>query len=227
LISILSWREVIPPDSFFEKKEVKQNSFSNVLKDKNFVNYLIWRGSLVILEIATPFYTLSALDQLSVGAAQVGIFTTILAFSEAALNPLWGWLGDKKGFLRIIQIAALAGIGGAVLAMAAPTLLSYYAIFFLVGAMIGGLQISTLNIIFEFSPNQLVPLYTAVSQIALTPLSSFVPLLGGFISERFGFVTDYWLAAGLGLVSFIGLTLSVKNPKRNKKVPVQEVRALK
>lgn len=217
LFSIVSWKEVVPPEEFFQEKTQGANNKNGIFADKNFLNYLIWRGSLVILEIATPFYTVSALDQLSLEAAQVGIFTTILSFSQAILNPLWGWLGDRKGFLLIIKISALAGVLGAFLAILIPSLLSYYLIFFLVGLMLSGLQISTINIIFEFSSRQLVPLYTAVSQIALTPLSSVVPLLGGFIAEKFGYITDYWLAAGLGLIGLIGFSLSVRNPKALKK----------
>ena len=214
LIAIISWREVVPPDSFFEEKESDEHSLKGVLRDKNFVNYLVWRSLMVILEIATPFYTLSALEDLQLGAAQVGVFTTILSFSEAVLNPLWGWLGDRKGFLRVVQVSGLTGIAAAFLAVLFPSLPVYYAIFFLVGAMICGLQISSLNIVFEFSPLHLVPLYTAVSQVSLTPLSSVVSLIGGFIAENYGYSIDYWLAGSLGLFSLIGLSAFVKNPKK-------------
>ena len=213
LFAILSWREVIPPEAFFKEKEKNENTFKAVLQDGNFVKYLVWRGMMVVLEIATPFYTISALEELALNVSEVGIFTTILAFSEAILNPLWGWIGDRKGFLKVIQISALAGVIGALLVAAVPSLWIYYVTFFLAGAMISGLQISGMNIVYEFSPKQLVPLYTAVSQIALTPLSSVVPTLGGFIAERFGYTTDYWLAGTLGLISLVGLSLQVKNPK--------------
>jgi MFS family permease len=213
LVSIISWREVVPPDELIPREAEKANSLSGVFKDRNFVQYLIWRGMMVTLEIATPFYALSALETLRVSAAQLGVFTTILAFSQATMNPLWGWLGDKKGFLRIVQISALAGSMGAFLAVLVPTLPSYYAVFFLVGMMLSGLSISSINIIFEFSPEQLVPLYTAVSQIALTPLSSVVPLLGGVVAEQLGYATNYWLAGVLGLASLVGISAAVKNPK--------------
>jgi MFS family permease len=213
LVSIISWREVVPPDELIPREAEKANSLSGVFKDRNFVQYLIWRGMMVTLEIATPFYALSALEILRVSAAQLGVFTTILAFSQATMNPLWGWLGDKKGFLRIVQISALAGSMGAFLAVLVPTLPSYYAVFFLVGMMLSGLSISSINIIFEFSPEQLVPLYTAVSQIALTPLSSVVPLLGGVVAEQLGYATNYWLAGVLGLASLVGISAAVKNPK--------------
>lgn len=216
LAAILSWREVVPPDEFFEEEEKNENTFKTALHDKNFSKYLLWRGLMVILEIATPFYTISALEQLALHASQVGVFTTILSFSEAVLNPLWGWIGDRKGFIRVVQISALAGSIGAILVAAAPSLWIYYITFFLVGAMISGLQISSLNIVFEFSPKQLVPLYTAVSQVSLTPLSSIVPMLGGVIAEKLGYTTDYWIAGIFGLVSLVGLSVQVKNPKTHE-----------
>jgi len=216
LVAILSWREVVPPDEFFEEEEKNENTFKTALRDKNFTKYLLWRGLMVILEIATPFYTISALEQLALHASQVGVFTTILSFSEAVLNPLWGWIGDRKGFIRVVQISALAGSIGAILVAAAPSLWVYYFTFFLAGAMISGLQISSLNIVFEFSPKQLVPLYTAVSQVSLTPLSSIVPMLGGVIAEKLGYTTDYWIAGIFGLVSLIGLSVQVKNPKTHE-----------
>lgn len=217
LIAIISWREVVPPEEFFVSKTSSDGSKKSVFHDKNFVNYLIWRGLIVILEIATPFYTISALEQLAIHISQVGIFTTILSFSEAVLNPLWGWIGDRKGFLRVVQISAFAGATGALLVAGIPNLWTYYVTFFLAGAMISGLQISSLNIVYEFSPKQFVPLYTAVSQVALTPLSSLVPTLGGVIAETLGYSTNYWLAGILGLVSLAGLSISVKNPKIQNK----------
>ncbi len=217
LIGILSWREVVPPDAFFEDQDSEHDgSVRSVLKDKNFVQYLIWRGLMVILEIATPFYTISALEVLALNASKVGVFTTILSFSQAVLNPLWGWLGDRKGFLSVVKMSALAGSIGALLVAVFPSLWTYYFTFLFAGAMISGLSIASFNIVFEFSPKEFVPLYTAVSQIALTPLSSIVPTLGGVIAETLGYTTNYWLAGTLGLASLIGISISVKNPKKDR-----------
>ncbi len=223
LIAILSWREVVPPDAYFKDADQTSGSYASVFSDKNFVSYLTWRGFMVILEIATPYYTLSALERLALNAGQVGIFTTIMAFAEAALNPLWGWLGDRRGFLDVVKLSALAGIAGAFLAIFFPSLLAYYAIFFLVGAMICGFQIATINIIYEFSPHRLVPLYTAISQIALTPLSTIVPTLGGFIAERMGYNVDFWIAAVLGMASLAGISYKVRNPKKKPAVGLSQI----
>jgi MFS family permease len=214
LTAIVSWREVIPPDEYFKGAGEVEGSYSKAFADKNFVHYLVWRGLMVILEIATPYYTLSALDELSLNAGQVGIFTTILSSSEAVMNAVWGWLGDRRGFLDVVKVSALAGICGAFLAIFFPSLLTYYAVFFLIGTMICGLQISMVNIVYEFSPNNMIPLYTAICMISLTPLSSIVPTLGGVIADSLGYNADFWLAGVLGMVSLVGLSLRVRNPKK-------------
>lgn len=217
LLAIFLWREVVPPETYFENEEVKGNSFKVALADKNFLNFLIWRVLMVFLEIATPFYSLSALKLPGSSPAQAGIFTTILSLFQTIINPLWGWLGDRKGFLNVVKISCLAGIMAAMLAVVNPSLTSYYFIYAFLGIMLSGISISNFNIIYDFSPKQLVYLYLAVSQVSLTPLSSLVPLLGGVVADNFGFAANYWIAAGMGAVSLAGMMLSVKDPfKLNK-----------
>jgi MFS family permease len=223
LMAILLWREVIPPDSFFTYKGNRNNSFGDVLTDKNFVNFLVWRGLMVILEIATPFYSISALRLPDVGPAQVGIFTTILSFFQAVVNPFWGWFGDRNGFFNVVKLSCLAGIIAALLGVINPSLFSYYLIYVFLGLMLSGFSISAFNIIYDFSPKQLVYLYLALSQISLTPLSSVIPLLGGVIADQFGFMANYWIAAGMGTVSLVGMMLKVKDPRKNKEAHLDKL----
>jgi MFS family permease len=159
---------------------------------------------------------LAAIANLKLADSQVGVFTVLLSLSETVLNPLWGWLGDHKGFYNILIISVIAGSIAAFLAATEPGLAVYYIIFLLAGVMISGLQISNFNIIFEFSPSHLVPMYTAVSQMALSPLSGIIPVLGGYIADKWGYFSDFWLAGGMGLVSLVGLLTTVKNPKKKQ-----------
>lgn len=213
LLAISLWRQTLPPRHVTEADK-KISSRKTILADGNFLRYLVWRGLMVMLDIATPFYTLSAIASLKLADSQVGIFTVLLSLSETILNPLWGWLGDHKGFYNIVVISALAGSVAAILAALAPGLLAYYLIFIFAGAMISGLQISNFNLVFEFSPAGLVPMYTAVSQVALSPVSGIIPVLGGLIADKFGYFSDFWLAGGVGLISLVGMLVTVKNPKK-------------
>ncbi len=213
LLAIWLWKETLPPKHVSEAAQ-QVSSRKTILADSNFIKYLVWRGLMVMLDIATPFYALSALERLKIADSQIGVFTVLLSLSETVLNPLWGWLGDHKGFLNIVLISAAAGSLAAFLAATAPSLIIYYVIFLLAGVMISGLQISNFNIVFEFSPANLVPMYTAVSQVALSPLSGVIPILGGFIADKFGYLSDFWLAGVVGVISLTGMWISVRNPKK-------------
>lgn len=215
LTAILLWRETLPPRATMETIQ-KTSSRKTIRADGNFLRYLLWRGLMVMLDIATPFYTLSAMESLKLAGSQVGVFTILLSLSQTILNPLWGWLGDHKGFYNIVVIAAIAGSIAAFIAATAPALVVYYLVFILAGAMISGLQISNFNLVFEFSPPNLVPMYTAVSQLALSPISGIIPVLGGLIADKFGYLSDFWLAGGVGLISLAGLLVTVKNPKNSQ-----------
>ncbi|HEY59945.1 MAG TPA: MFS transporter [Anaerolineae bacterium] len=212
-VAILSWRETIPPLNHYGFEQKKKNHLIIAIRDANFARYLIWRCLLVILEIAISFYALAALDVLEISVAQVGVFTLVLALSETILNPLWGWLGDKNGFLKITLIATIAGSLAALFAASAKSIGTYYLVFFLAGAMLSGLQISNFNIIYEFSPANMVPAYLAVSQFALSPLSGVMPFIGGAIAERFGYAKNFRIAGLAGMVIFLGMLFMVKDPK--------------
>jgi MFS family permease len=214
LLAIRFWKETLPPKHVAEAAQ-QVSSRKAILDDSNFIKYLVWRGMMVMLDIATPFYALSALERLKLADSQIGVFTVLLSLSETVLNPLWGWLGDHKGFFNIVLISAAAGSLAAILAATAPSLFVYYLIFLLAGVMIS-------NIIFEFSPAHLVPMYTAVSQVALTPLSGVIPVLGGLIADKFGYLSDFWLAGVVGVISLTGLWIGVKNPKKMKPLNLNE-----
>ncbi len=213
LLAIRLWKETLPP-KHVTKAAQQVSSRKTILADRNFIKFLVWRGVMVMLDIATPFYTLSALERLKIADSQIGVFTLLLSLSETVLNPLWGWLGDHKGFFSIVLISAAAGSLAAILAATAPSLIVFYLIFLLAGVMVSGLQISNFNIIFDFSPANLVPMYTAVSQMALTPLSGVIPVLGGLIADNFGYLSDFWLAGAAGVISLAGMWIGVRNPKK-------------
>ena len=216
LTAILGWHEVVPPGELPEMTSVRPVAHvaAALRQDANFRNYLIWRGLIIGLEMALPFYSLHALQSLRLADAQLGIFTLILSVSQTIMHPVWGWLGDRKGYLTIVAAAAISGALGAFLAANANSVVLYYAVFWCAGVMLSGLQIAGINIIYELSSAAQVPMYAAVSQITLSPLSALAPLVGGFLARRFGYVTDFWIAGLVGSGGVLGLLLSLRNPSR-------------
>jgi MFS family permease len=139
-----------------------------------------------------------------------------MSLAETMVNPLWGWLGDKKGFINVVKISALAGIVAAFMAANLSTLTAFYAVFILAGVMVSGFQITNFNTIYEFSPADQIPSYTAASQIALSPLSGVMPFIGGALAGAFGYTGVFWLSGLVGLAGLMGMSFFVKNPKMKK-----------
>ncbi|HOJ01521.1 MAG TPA: MFS transporter [Anaerolineaceae bacterium] len=214
--AILSWREVLPPQAMV--KEVKAETHNKPQKNKNFATYLVFRGLMVILEIGTSYYTIVALQTGNITAAQIGIFTTIMSLAETMVNPLFGWLGDKKGFLNVVKISAVMGIAATLMAANLTTLTAFYAIFILAGVMVSGFQITNFNMIYEFSPADQIPAYTAASQIALSPLSGVMPFIGGALVGAFGYTSVFWLSGLVGMTGLLGMSFLVRNPKIKRDV---------
>jgi len=171
---------------------------------------------MVVLEIGTSYYTMAALAKGEITPGQIGIFTTLMSLAETIINPVWGWLGDKKGFINVVKISALLGVAAALMAANLNTLTAFYGVFILAGLMVSGFQITNFNTIYEFSPADQVPYYTAASQIALSPLSGVIPFVGGALVNSFGYAGVFWMSGLVGLVGLLGMSTVVKNPKTHK-----------
>ena len=215
LVAILLWHETVPPEpkKLVIEQHTESHLFHKIRLDKNFRNYLIWRGVIIGIEMSLPYLTISALDRLHVADVQVGVFAIILSLSQTVMNVFWGWLGDRVGYLKIVILCTFLGGIGAILAANASSVVMFYIVFFLAGAMLSGQQLANINIIFEFSLSE-VPTYTAVNQLVLSPLSGAMPLIGGVLASQFGYGLLFWIAGIFGLGGMLGIILKVKNPFR-------------
>lgn len=221
--AILAWREAVPPMEELNPK-VEQGKPGRIRDDKNFIKYLVLRGITVVLEIAVPLYTLYALDIIKVPAAQIGVFTLILSLSETVFNPLWGWIGDKSNYKYVILAAGGAGALAALFAAGIPTLAVSYLVFLLAGMMVSGFQLANFQIIFDFSPRHMVPSYTAISQIALSPVTGVAPFIGGYLIQTLGYASTFWGVGIIGLASLAGMAIFVRDPKEKKPLVLKPVK---
>jgi MFS family permease len=224
--AIASWKEILPLEEVFQKDRVKEGQVKQVFRDRNFVNFLGWRGLMIGLEIATPFFALYAIHELQLSPSYLGIFTLLMSISQTVINPLWGWYGDHKGYLNVILVSALLGVIATILAATTQQVFWFYVVFLFTGIMLSGEQINSIsgiNIIFEFSSPAMVPTYLSLSQIILSPLSGIAPALGGILVERAGYLPTFWIAALLGMAGTMGVALKVKNPKRLQKAGEMDI----
>jgi MFS family permease len=213
LLIITTWHETpMPvPAQPLPEGHPEHNLFHKIKTDRNFQNYIVWRGVIIGIEMSLSYITISAVDRLHIADSQVGIFSIILSISQTVMNVFWGWLGDRIGYLKIILFSTLLGGIGAFLSAGAGSILMFYIVFFLAGAMMAGQQLSNINIIYEFAHND-VPTYIAVNQIVLSPLSGVAPIIGGVLVSQVGYGWLFSLAGAFALAGLTGMALKVKNP---------------
>jgi len=224
MAAIIAWHEAVPPEDDGVPGALVQESsyFQSIKKDKNFQSYLAWRGVMIGIEMALPFLTISAINQLQVSDTQVGIFSIILSVSNSLTNLFWGWLGDRIGFLRVVLISTVLGALGIILAASTVSLSFVYLVFVCAGAMLSGQQLTSINIIYEFGKRDQILTYTAIHQIVLSPISGIMPVFGGLIAGAFGYKVLFWVASFFGLAGSFGMSTKVKNQFRNIPISVRE-----
>src|SRR5207249_11107029 len=79
------------------------------------------------------FYTVYALRAWEAPAAEAGVFTMLLFAGQIAGNVTLGWLADRLGHRLVIVAGVAATVGANALALGAPSLGAFGAVFVLRG----------------------------------------------------------------------------------------------
>jgi MFS family permease len=182
--------------------------------DHNLTWFLVARGAMVVGTMATAFYTVHALDRYAAPAWRVGVFTSVLLAGQTVGNLLLGWLADRAGHRVVLIGGAAASIAGNVLALGAPSLDVFVAVFALVGVQIAAVNVSGMNVLLEFAPVvEQRPTYIGLGNTAVAPLAFAAPLVAGLLAEVFGFPAVFAVAGLFGAVSLAVLVARVHDPR--------------
>lgn len=152
--------------------------------------YSQWLGSATLM--ALPFYIVAATDA-GLDTRDAGILLGAQTVGALASNAVWGRIGDLRGKLALLQavgalrLALPAGVL-AILASAGslgPTLLLpvFATLFVAIGATVNGVTISYLGFLFEISPDERRPAYSAYFNMLASPVA-LLPLAGAAIADN-------------------------------------------
>lgn len=105
-------------------------------------------------------------------------------------------------------IAGLAAtVAANLLALAAPSLAAFSAVFVLAGVQNAATNISNLNVLLEFAPvPEEQPTYVGLGTTLMAPVALGAPLAAGLLADSAGFTAVFAAAPAAGA---IGLTLLV------------------
>jgi MFS family permease len=150
------------------------------------------------------FLTVYAVSRLGATVDLAAWYTATLLASQVAANYLLGRLADRHGWTAVGQVAGLATVGLATIAMAAPTPLWLVGSFILLGFAQSGSMLMRLTGPIDYAPLERRPTYIGLGTGLTGLVSAVAPLLGGQLIATL----DYsWLLGASMLVSLAGAAL--------------------
>jgi MFS family permease len=183
-------------------------------RDPNLSWYLASRAFGVVGSIGGGFYTVYALRAWDAPAAQAGVFTTLLFLGQMVGNTALGWLADRHGHRLVIMLGLGATLVGNLIALAAPTLGAFGAVFVMMGIQMAALNVSNLNVMLEFAPEPSEqPTYVGLGTTLVAPIAFGAPLAAGLLADGLGFLAVFAVAA-LGVAVALALLIArVRDPR--------------
>jgi MFS family permease len=160
--------------------------------------------------MALPFYVVQATVS-GVGAAEVAMLLGAQTTGALVSNPLWGWWGDRIGKRPLLEgVAALSVLApGLALAWpaaeaAAPALIWFGVVFFMLGVVGNGSTIAQLGYLMEISPDDRRPAYSGYFNAIVAP-AALSPLAGAAFVEGVGLLAVFLASAVAAFFQFVAV----------------------
>ncbi|MDD4029136.1 MAG: MFS transporter [Caldisericia bacterium] len=186
-----------------------------VLKqDSTFVHFIIVRNLQCLGSMATTFFTVYAIKSLHFADSSAGILSIFLASSQSLFFFVWGYIGDQKSHKFVLTVASLGLVSTSLILMFLQTWPALCVVFVMLGIYYSGIGCSGLALLHNMAPKGRYPTYIALYN-ALQVASAFIaPVLGGWISELYGWKTMFSVALVLSIAGLIWLLLFVHEKRR-------------
>jgi MFS family permease len=168
--------------------------------------------------MAAPFLIVALGSNRPGGTRTLGHATVAFFAAGTVANLLWGFLADRSGFRAVFLTGALVWIGALAWALEAPPTTSVVALFLLVGAAQSGLQMASVNLVYEFSERGELGVRIAVVNAVGELFGAIAPLAGGLIADRWSYAALYCTAVLFTALAVAGMLFGVRPRHRRREM---------
>jgi len=183
-------------------------------RDRNLSWFIAARACGFTGAMASGFYTVYALRAWDAPASQAGVFTALLLLGQSVGTLTLGWVGDHAGHRLVLLIGMIAAAGATAMTLVAPTLGAFGLVFVLYGVQIAAVNVSSLNVLLEFSPTaEARPTYVGLGTTAMAPAAFVAPLAGGLLADAAGFRVMFLVALTFTVAGLVVLATLVRDPR--------------
>ncbi len=179
----------------------------------DFTRYLVSQLLYAMAGISpAAFFTTFAKEHLGASNQEVARFTAVIMATGIIANPFWGYMGDRRGNRRVVLIGSLCSLTAPLLAMVTPSVEIFYLVFVLSSAGMSGAGLGHFNLVMEFAPPREVATFIALSSLSVAPIRFIMPLVGGELVDRAGYLPIFIFSAIACLAATV-LLLRVREPR--------------
>ncbi len=175
----------------------------DVLRDRNYVWYILARLALQATLAAVPFYTLYAKTRLGAPTAMVGVYTAVMTVATMASSVLWGRLCDRHGNRLVMLWVAILTVLMTAWPLALGPRVSYAAFtvqFFLVGVVQAGTMLVRMTFVMDLAPPTARVVYAGVVNTA-AGLVSILSMGAGWVVQKWGAESLFALCLAVSVVA--------------------------
>jgi MFS family permease len=183
-------------------------------KDRDFRWYLVARTLTQFATMGFAFYTIYAVKEFGVDERLIGVLTGILLFTEVIMNPIMGWIGDRRGHLITIQMGMVATIASVLLAWGAQNVLWFFPVFILAGIANIAAWVVPLSMTLEFGSESQRPTYIGLANTLIAPSTFLAPVLAGWLIDKTTYQVAFLAAALAGVATLVVLLIGVTDPRK-------------
>lgn len=181
-------------------------------QDQNFSRFLLARSLLALSSMSIGFLTVSALARWQVADSTVGLYTVAALLGQTGGNLFLGLMADRYGHKLSLEMSGAAALLCFALAWLAPSPGWFYLVFALQGISQGGILVSGMMIVLEFSPSHRRPTYTGLANTLVGLINVVAPLVGTVLVQ-FSYSALFAMSALLALVGVVLMFYRVREPR--------------
>lgn len=202
----------------FEKQINLWGRIKGVLaSDNNFAIYLVNRVVVFLSYMGLGFITVYGLQKFNLPISYSAIFTAVMLGSEIVGFGIWGTIGDRDGYKRVIEYSNMILIIGLFGLLLVDKIWGLYVVFGIISLAHSGEYLSDQNIAMEFGKDEDRPTYIGMSKTLTGPVFLIAPIIGGGIVKVCGYQTMFLTALMISLISFVIIKFFVVEPRHSNK----------
>jgi MFS family permease len=213
------------PEVAQERGDYRKKLIRILRQDHNFRWFVAARMLAQLANVGLAFFTIYAVRRYNMPDQMAGVMTGVLMLAQTFANPVLGWLGDRRSHRIMFAAGALMAMTGSVLAIFAPNLNWFYAVFALSGAAQAALWTTTMTMASSFGTAANRPYYIGLSNTLVAPVTLLAPIVGGWLADSVGFEATFLMGAVSALAAAAVLVFGLREPVQAAE-PVPEVAAL-